>query len=127
MHVGESGHAPSGTQTLLRSRHPAWAQTRGSLHIPRRISRLTCPPIPAYSISPTESGRDSKPNHPNQDQLKGNKNTVLLRSVFHLFALGRKNIPVSGSLYQMPLAVTHPLFLVLIEPPTKPALKYTLR
>lgn len=26
----------------------------------------------------------------------------------------------------MPLAVTHPLFLIFIEPPTEPALKYTL-
>ena len=119
--------------TLLQGHRPFWGPgTRlglrhVALHIPRRISRLTRPPIPAYSIFPSLSRGGHKPNRPNQDQLKGSKNTMLLRPVFHLFALGRKNIPVSGCFYQMPLAVTHPLFLVLVESPTKPALKYTLR
>ena len=115
---------------LLQGHRPFWGPgtrlglRRVALCIPGRIARLTRPPMPAASISPTESGRDTKPN---QDQLKGRKNTALPRQAFHLFALGRKNIPVPGCFYQMPLAVTHPLFLVLVEPPTKPALKYTLR
>ena len=51
--------------TLLQGHRPFWGPgtwlglRHVALHIPRKISRLTRPPIPAYSISPTESGRDT--------------------------------------------------------------------
>lgn len=57
--------------TLLQGHRPFWGPgTRlglrhVALHIPRRISRLTRPPIPAYSISLTESGgTQTKPPKP---------------------------------------------------------------
>lgn len=61
--------------------------------------------------------------HPKPWKLEENR---ISKTKFHSFALWREDIPVSGGLYQMPLAVTHPLFLVFVEPPTEPALKDTL-
>lgn len=65
MHICESVHTPSGTQTLLRSRHPAWAQTRGSPHSQEDLK--TDPPSHPciLYISLTESGgTQTKPPKP---------------------------------------------------------------
>lgn len=63
---------------------------------------------------------------PTQTRMNYKKNTLLPTPICGSFAPGRENIPISSCFYQMSLAVTHPFFLVFVQPSTKPALEYTL-